>query len=58
MAEKLKPCPFCSRKVNVYIIPKFWGYRWQVRCLWCGASAGYADNKKEAIENWDRRVKN
>ena len=67
MAE-LKPCPFCGKCFAViFKEPTYWensinGYQYQVVCdaqnEGCGASAGYSDTTREAVEAWNRRAEN
>ena len=58
---ELKPCPFCGAKANDKDQPLNLGYAYEidayeVACDRCGASGGYHDGRKEAIEAWNRRV--
>lgn len=52
-----KPCPFCGydrmmmRYVGHFVKP------WVVECGRCSASGSYAYDEKEAIELWNKRVK-
>jgi len=50
---ELKPCPFCGGFGQV-TIDMFAAY---VNCNDCNACSGDCDTEKEAIEAWNRRVK-
>jgi len=67
----MKKCPHCGRPNPVALTdyelneessdnPDYCGY-YTVVCPFtnagCGATGGYRKTKKEAIENWNRRVK-
>lgn len=56
MAE-LKPCPFCG-KTNIFVCKEDGEY--QVVCDFsqegCGASSGFRESMKKAVEVWNRRV--
>lgn len=54
--EKLKPCPFCGEKRNLYPESYVTG-KWQVECLICRASGGNCVKEANAIKAWNRRVK-
>ena len=59
MAE-LKPCPFCGKKESVIVFKE--NDEYIVCCDWsqdgCGATGGYSDSIKSAIEKWNRRAEN
>ena len=60
MSEKveLKPCPFCGGEAhpdNTWILSG--ARKWVVHCIKCGASIGFYETKKKAIEAWNRRIK-
>ena len=53
----IKPCPFCgcNKAVTWHI-----GHRdlpWMVECMGCMAEGPWAKTEGEAIELWNRRVK-
>lgn len=59
----LKPCPFCGNS-NIYLlkeVAKGYDDQYKVVCNanWngCGASSGYYDSTHEAVDAWNRRVK-
>lgn len=53
----LKPCPFCGSKRVGIIEPDYFGDdNWVARCHCCGANVSGID-RKDAIETWNRRVK-
>lgn len=58
MNDKLKPCPFCGGKAEIYedtIIKSLPAY--SVYCTKCYARTyGLYDKKDDAIESWNRRV--
>lgn len=57
---ELKPCPFCGGKADVLIVPSYLeGGKsgWLVKCL-CGCCNQMPHmSKQEAMEAWNRRVK-
>lgn len=57
MINELKPCPFCGEEAKI-IKMTFGGVSYQVICVRCSANLdkrfAYED---EAIEAWNRRVK-
>ena len=61
--EKLKPCPFCGVTEKdqdegvpfIQLDTEFSTDRFFVRCSQCGATSGYRDTEKEAIETWNAR---
>jgi Lar family restriction alleviation protein len=57
---KLKPCPFCGKKIAS--LQEFGGTGYyQVICVitdgGCGSSSGAYEDLEEPIEEWNRRVK-
>lgn len=52
--KELKPCPFCGSK-DLELLGHF-SIRW-VACNSCYAESGSYDTDEEAIEAWNRRVK-
>ena len=52
--KKLKPCPFCGKKVDV----KHLGDCFYVRCDWCYIETSTHKIEQEAIRDWNRRTKN
>lgn len=50
---KLKRCPFCGGKANLYNIPSHW---WQVQCTNCAIMTMMRGNAEECVEDWNRRV--
>ena len=56
MIEKLKPCPFCGGKAEL------WEYRdldevsYYIGCTTCGAQTKYTDSEDLCIEAWNRRA--
>ena len=58
MNEKLKPCPFCGSKAKMILHMEFGNA--YIQCLnteECGIRQEWFDSEKEAIEAWNRRVK-
>ena len=54
---ELNPCPFCGcKKVEVYKDPIAQIKRYKAVCLICSAQI-YRGGKQEAIEAWNRRVR-
>lgn len=49
---ELKPCPFCSGRAELYRDANYFIY---VECTCCCATQGTYDNKKDAIESWNKR---
>ena len=63
MEEKLKPCPFCGKSVNLEWRPqKTRSYRgtfrdiYCIKCYNCGISTFSSMFKSEVIEAWNTRV--
>lgn len=59
MTNKLKPCPFCGKRPQIYKFPKFpKGASWAIQCEYSGmiVSTRHMQSKKEAIEAWNRRA--
>ena len=56
MNNELKPCPFCSGKVNKKIAPMFGTVMFV--CERCGADVCFygAEFGEKAIEAWNRRA--
>ena len=54
MENKLKPCPFCTKK-SAYIQRVVSVYC--VRCLFCGVKTRFCIDEEEAIAAWNRREK-
>ena len=58
---ELKPCPFCGNK-NIKTFDDITNGLYQVICSvvanGCGAATGYHQDKKQAIEAWNRRTNN
>lgn len=60
---ELKPCPFCGgMAIALQVGENFSCRQFQVICHWyegestgCGASSGFFDSLREAIEAWNRR---
>lgn len=50
--EDLKKCPFCGGKAEIVGYKIFW-----VICKECTAETKSFDTREEAIEAWNRRVK-
>ena len=56
MSEELKPCPFCGGKAEIL---NYSENAWLVYCRMCdGMVERWRKTKKEAIEQWNRRVNN
>lgn len=59
-SEKIKPCPFCGAKAEIYSDerPRILGggQRQVVICSRCFGRAGNSDTKAGAIRMWNRRV--
>ena len=57
MKEKLKPCPFCGKEIE---LPKLYNTDipgvYAVQCPFCGAWSPEAKTTIGAIEAWNRRV--
>ena len=54
MSEELKKCPFCGGKAEML---NYSEDEWLVRCTICdGMVEKWRKTKKEAIEQWNRRV--
>ena len=53
---KLKPCPFCGSDDLIVCESKKRAY-FYVSCYECGAECGGCEGLEEAIEEWNRRVK-
>lgn len=51
--DKLKPCPFCNGKAGVY---EFYTL-YKAQCNCCGCGTLQRKSKEQAIEAWNRRVK-
>ncbi len=51
MTEKLKPCPFCGHEAQIN------KDEWSIQCSYCPAYMGYFNTEQEAVEAWNRRVK-
>ena len=59
MAEKLKCCPFCGHEGTLSSI-KFGMEReprFAVTCAECAIAIGWENSADEAVERWNRRVK-
>lgn len=56
MKEKLKSCPFCGEKTEIYL-NRYVSERWTVGCLMCDCRAMLCETKKKAIKAWNRRPK-
>lgn len=57
--EELAPCPFCGNEEVVYEqYEREVGPRWRVVCCGCMAmiDPGYAQNRHQVAEMWNRRV--
>jgi len=56
VSEPLKPCPFCGGHAQYEFVElnPMHGY-YAARCCDCGAESGYAKDKKEAAQKWNRR---
>lgn len=57
---ELKPCPFCGSddiRIGKYGDSEF-GYDYGVLCYSCQSHTRYTENKKEAVEAWNRRTNN
>ena len=50
---KLKPCPFCGNEARI-LCPR--GKLAWIRCDICGIETKVFENKKRAIEFWNRRA--
>lgn len=50
--ESIKPCPFCG-SCCIYI-DEFMEF-FQVKCSTCSAGSPIRDNRKDAINKWQRR---
>ncbi len=55
MKKKLKPCPFCKEKKDIYP-DRYRDGHWNVHCMVCGASGPNEQSEPEAIKAWDRRA--
>ena len=55
MTEKLKPCPFCGEKDEVWVIQRMDGPYW-VQCPDCGGSGSREATEEEAVIAWNRRA--
>ena len=56
MTEELKPCPFCGGKAEIsYFDSSCQCY--DVECNDCGACLMGFEEREEAIETWNKRVK-
>jgi Lar family restriction alleviation protein len=58
MDNELKPCPFCGGEATLWKIRETDGpyYRpYHILCG-CGGRVGWFEEKKEAIDAWNRRV--
>lgn len=53
--EKLKPCPFCGGS-DIDIRTDDNGLSWYSFCKDCGVMCGYAMNKKDVINAWNKRA--
>ena len=51
---ELKPCPFCGG-TNIFVEDDGWG--WVSYCDVCDANVSDRMTKKEAIDDWNKRVK-
>jgi len=56
MKEKLKKCPFCGEKEEIYQ-DRYRGGYWNVHCLMCGASGPNHKTEVAAIKAWNGRPK-
>ena len=62
MANKFKPCPFCSRESQEIVEMTFdmelphAHCIYYVRCTWCGAEGPSSLSESGAIERWDSEV--
>ena len=54
---KPKPCPFCGCKQMMTWHIGHHDKPWLVECNECSANVPLADTEEEAIELWNRRVK-
>ena len=54
---KAKPCPFCKCDQPMTWHIGHYDKPWIVECPRCSAQGPHADTEKEAIELWNRRVK-
>lgn len=59
--SELKQCPFCGNE-DINVIDDMGDGYYQVICSvirnGCGAATGYHQDKKQAINAWNRRVNN
>lgn len=54
---EIKPCPFCEcGQMMTWHIGHF-AKPWIVECTKCSASGPHADTEKEAIELWNKGVR-
>ncbi len=56
MSEKLKSCPFCGSKADVFE-NKFEGNKiYMVACEQCGISTAAYEHEQSAINDWNKRA--
>lgn len=59
MGEELKPCPFCGRTASISqsfkasVRVKNEELHYQVKCSFCSAQSGWADNKQFLVDWWN-----
>lgn len=50
----LKPCPFCGSRAKIY---QAYDNNFCIQCPKCTVTSPYCKSKEEAVEAWNRRVK-
>lgn len=54
----LKPCPFCGGKDLSIYLKGMNDRKYAVCCNTCDARGGRKQDKKKAVEEWNRRIEN
>ncbi len=56
--SKMKPCPFCGAKAELFIEYGYGNYndKYSVMCTKCECDMGEFDSLEEAYEKWNTRV--
>jgi hypothetical protein len=67
MLDEIKPCPLCGSKAKctggdenwkpTFYDPDSGGEPYNIQCTKCGCSGGYHYEYKDALNEWNKRIK-